>query len=482
MLPIKWRPNKHSSMPLYLQIKEYLRRKIELGEWTVGSRIPAQRELAKAFGVNRSTIVTAIQELVAEGLLEGQGRKGTIVINNSWSLLQAKQPPDWINYVQTGIYYPNLPTIQQINQMEFQQQMIRLGTGELAPHLFPHQKLGQILKDLSKSSLTWGYAEPKGLLYLREQISNYLRSFGIHASPASILIVSGALQALQLISLGLLKQEETILVEKPSYLQSLHLFSSMNIHLIGLPMDQEGIQTEKIASLTQNDQASLLYTIPSFHNPTGILMSDRRRMDLLKRCANIGLPIIEDDVYRELWLDEPTPVPLKARDQTGLVLYIGSMSKIVSPGLRIGWIVGPEPVIERLADIKMQTDYGASSLSQWVVAKWLASGEHLSHTEFVRSILRQKRDITLSLLQQEFSNLAKWTQPQGGFYIWLKLCSAISIKKLFNEASKQGILLNPGYIYDPLESNALRLSFSYASMDELQVGIKRLAQLVRKLK
>ncbi|SFI79690.1 aminotransferase-like domain-containing protein [Thermoflavimicrobium dichotomicum] len=480
MFQSDWKPNKRSSIPVYMQIKEYIRRKIEHGEWTVGSRIPTQRELAKAFGVNRSTVVTAIDELVAEGLLEGKGRKGTFVINNSWSLLSSRRPPNWHSYVQAGLYRPNQWTIQQINRLEFQREIIRLGTGELTPELFPKRRMERILQQLMRRMDSWGYEEPKGLLFLREQISQYLRSFGIVASPHSILIVSGALQALQLISLGLLKHGSTLLVERPSYLHSLHLFQSLQMKLRSLPMDEEGVIVKGLPELKRNDHATLLYTIPSFHNPTGILMSSERRRDLLEVCEKIQLPLVEDDVYRELWLDESAPPPIKANDKNGLVLYLGSMSKILSPGLRIGWVVGPEAVIERLADIKMQVDYGSSSLSQWVVAKWLESGEHIPYTEEVRSELRKRREIALEILEKEFSDLGIWNQPKGGFYIWLRLFSDISMKKLFEEALRQNILLNPGYLYDPFESNTLRISYGYASLTELITGLRRLAILIRK--
>ena len=153
----------------------------------------------------------------------------------------------------------------------------------------------------------------------------------------------------------------------------------------------------------------------------------------------------------------------------------------MSPGLRIGWIVGPEPVIERLADIKMQTDYGSSSLSQWAAAEWLASGLYQTHLDEVRTQLRIRRKVASNTLETHFSDIATWQIPNGGFYIWLVLNQGISMQKLFKEALQNGLLIHPGNIYDTLSNRHLRLSYSYASLPELEKGLFHLSTLIRNL-
>jgi GntR family transcriptional regulator, regulator for abcA and norABC len=481
MFDIDWKPDKSSPVPLYLQIKQFIKHKIETGEWPVGSKLPAQRSLAKLWSVNRSTIVTAVEELIAEGLLEGKSGSGTRIVNNTWSLITSTPPPDWNSYVQTGIHQPNLPTIQEINKSEFYPHIIRLGTGEPAPELLPNESMKQVFQKLPERIASLGYEEPLGLRSLRELLSIHLRSIGIQTSPSSILIVSGALQALQLISIGLLQRGSTIFLEKPSYLYSLNVFQSAGMRLFGLPLDENGVQIKTIMEQRKRQNASLLYTIPTFHNPTGVLMSEERRNELMHVCEQERIPIIEDDVYRDLWLDSPPPQPLKAIDKNGLVLYIGSMSKTLSPGLRIGWVVGPKPVIERLADIKMQTDYGSSSLSQWTVAEWLSSGLYDQHIENVRTELKIRREVTIDALQTYFSDIATWTVPKGGFYIWLRLLPTLSIRELFETARKNGILLNPGNVYDPHATQYLRISYAYASLPDLKKGIVQLSKVIRDL-
>ncbi|MDU4959038.1 MAG: PLP-dependent aminotransferase family protein [Sporomusaceae bacterium] len=481
MLAIDWRPDPSSPLPLYQQIIRYMRQKIAGGEWPVNSRLPSQRTLARLLGVNRSTLATALDELRADGLLESKPGSGVSVAANSGTLLPvpAAPPLNWASYLDRGVHRPNLLTVQEINQLEFKPGLIRLGTGELSPALFPKAAMDAILRRLPDRIDALGYQEPRGLPLLRQQLSRHLSAYGIQASPASILIVSGALQALQLICSGLLPRRSTLWLEKPSYLFSIKLFQSMNMRLRGVAVDGEGMTLQPLTTARQRPGAQLVYTIPCFHNPTGITMSERRRRDLVALCQREQLPILEDDVYRELWLDEPPPPPLKALEAEGLVLYLGSLSKSLSPGLRIGWIVGPEPVIERLADVKMQTDYGASSLSQWAAAEWLASGSYQHHLKTVRAQLRSRRDTASRILAADFSGFATWQLPRGGFYIWLQLNQPVSMPKLFKAALDNGLLIHPGNLYDTRSSRHLRLSYAYASLPQLEEGLTRLAALIK---
>lgn len=337
-----------------------------------------------------------------------------------------------------------------------------------------------IMNKLLKSNMILGYEEPKGNFYLRKKIADYLKGHGVYVTPDSILIVSGAIQALQLISMGLLPKGASILLEKPSYLYSLNVFQSAGMRLIGMPMDENGLHASYIPKYKKQFNASILYTIPSFHNPTNFSMNAKKRIEVMEICNEIGLPIIEDAVYQDLWFDKPISKPLKAYDKNGIVLHIGSMSKVISPGLRIGWIVGSEPVIQRLADIKMQTDYGSSSISQQIAAEWFTNGLYDEHLLFVRTQLKKRRDFMLKMLEEYFCDIATWYEPVGGFYIWLHMNVPVSNRSLFDKALKEKILLNLGTLYDRSANQFLRLSYSYATLEEIEIGIKKLAQLMKK--
>jgi GntR family transcriptional regulator of abcA and norABC len=468
--------DRSGKIPLYQQIYRFVKQKIERGEWISGTMLPPQRKWAEQLGVNRSTVVTAIEELRADGYVETiQGSK--TVVTNVWELLSRRSVLNWNSYIEAGFHRPNLETVQRINEVETDRSIIRLSTGETHPdfHLTT-----LIQRAFQTAPLRLSYGEPKGSLQLRQTLVKTLARRGIEVSPECILIVSGALQALQLISIGILPPESNVYLEQPSYLFSLHVFQSAQIRLTGVETGEEGLNVNALARLVSQHPPALVYTNPTFHNPTGSVMSLTRRKELLAYCHQQGIPILEDEVYADLWLDEPPPPALKALDTQGQVLYIGSMSKVCAPGLRIGWLIGPEKIIDRLADIKMQTDYGSSSLSQHAVSFLLQHSAYEQHLARVRHMLKKRRDWLLTLLQQELSGLAQWNRPSGGFYVWLRPNVPVSIKILFERLLSEGILIHPGNIYQAQE-DAIRLSYVYASEREMAFGIARLAYWLRRL-
>lgn len=478
MFDISWQPDKSDPASLPQQIVSYIRDKIASGEWPVGVKLPSQRALSSIFGVNRSTVVTALEELSSQGLITGNSGGGTKIINNTWTLLSTERSPDWNCYISSGAHQPNQAVMQQINQAEFEPDVIRLGSCEPSPELIANGMIQRVLKKLTKSLQSLGYEEPQGSIQLRRELCTYLRIIGIEAEPSSILVTSGALQALQLISLGLLHKSSVVYLEKPSYLYSLKTFQSYGMQLSGVPLDEEGIHIQELLDRHQRKRGSMLFSMPTFHNPTGNVMSFERRKQLIKICENEQLPIIEDDVCHDLWIDEQPPPPLKAFDSNGLVLYVGGLSKNLSPGLRIGWIVGPEQVIKRLADIKMQTDYGTSSLSQYVAAELFASGLYYKHNEMLRISVKTRRDAALTALNSYFSDIATWNIPAGGYYIWLKLNTGVSMYDLFVKALKRKVLIHPGDLYQFHSNQHIRISYSYASLQDINHGIKILSELI----
>ncbi|MFL0361677.1 PLP-dependent aminotransferase family protein [Pseudobacillus sp. 179-B 2D1 NHS] len=466
-----------TNLAKYEKVMNYIKKAISSGEWPIGSKIPSQRKLAEQLSVNRSTIVTALEELKAEGLIEGVMGKGTLVVNNTWTLLAAS-PPSWDEAALLSFPKTVSAPHSETDNTKEPDHLIELSKGELAQDIFPKDNMQQVMMRLAQSLEPFGYEEPKGYLPLRQAISDYMKKQGTDVSPSSILIVSGAIQGLQLISAGLLHKGSTVFLEKPSYLYSLHIFQSAGMNLSGLPMDEKGLQPASLAKKALDGPSSVLYTIPCFHNPTGILMSEDRRKELLDVCAEKRLPVIEDDIYRELWIDSPPPPTLQSLDSNGHVLYIGSFSKTLTPGLRIGWIAGSEQVIDRLAEIKKQTDYGSSSLSQLVAAEWISSGLYEQHLSFVREELKKRRTAALKSLSEYMSDLAEWDIPAGGFLIWLRMKENIQLKDIYTKAYQAGISLNMGSIYTEESVQAIRLSYGYASIEEFEQGIKKLRQII----
>lgn len=471
---LNWKPDRHSHLSLHLQIIDWITTRIEQGEWPVGTKLPPQRKLAEQLDVNRSTIIEVLDELKADGLLETKRGAGTFVANNSWNVLLNKSQPNWQKHIETSIHKPNYHTIQLINEYEQVSSMIRLGTGELSPDLLPTKLLEQSFQSISLQARDIGYSEPKGSKKLRIILSDYLQKRGIRTSPESILIVSGALQALQLISIGLLEPQSIIFQEHPSYLNSVHPFQSAGMHMLSIARNEHLAETLKAA---KGKKQSLFYTVPTLHNPTGSSLTFIEREQLLHVCADLHIPIVEDDVYHELSFEASLPA-IKSLDQGGQVLYVGSVSKTLSPGLRIGWVVAPEPVINRLADIKMQMDYGSSAFSQQIVAHWLSSGLYEAHVANLREQLKERALFVEAILEKDFSQIATWEKPKGGFYIWLRFNDPVINKALFLKLIKLNVLINPGYIYDPSDLHHIRLSYAYATLEELKEGLHILLEVI----
>lgn len=474
-IQIHWQPNKTSNIPIYKQIVQFVCNKVSNGEWKVGTILPSQRALADLFKVNRSTVITAIEELTSYGIISGRFGAGTRIISNTWSLL-LPNTAEWNEYLSSGYFQENNMIVQAINKLEFEPDVIRIGTGEIDPRLFSKSMWNDVLNKIGSKISSLGYLENLGLLELRQAIAKHIAKSGIIAKPENILITSGSLQALQLIAVSLLQKNSDVYTEAPSYLKSLQMFQSAGMNLKGIPMDEKGLEYWKLS--TSGKQNSILYTIPTNQNPTGITMTKARRQELMNFCLENRLPIIEDGAYQELNYNGSMP-PLKYMDSNGTVIYLGTSSKTLAPGLRIGWVVASEPIVQRLGDVKMQMDYGASSLSQWALVEFLNSGLYDQYLEELKIELKKRRDQALQSLEKYFSNLASWNKPSGGFYIWLTFKKDIKIERLFEEAIKENILLNPGDIYDFKENHSLRLSFAYVDSEEFTRAMEKLSIITK---
>lgn len=482
-LEINWKPDRTSSIPAYQQIIDFFLSAVSSGAFAVGMKLPSQRALAEIFEVNRSTVSTAIAELSSYGIIKGSYGAGSEIASNTWSVL-LKSNQSWSKQVLSGNFKENIATLQVINRLEFDKDLLRLGTGEIDPRLFPIESWQQALSSVGRNVKSLGYLEPLGLYELRCELAARLKRAGINVSPECILITSGSLQALQLISVCLLKSGSKVFVEAPSYLKSLQVFESAGLELCGVPLDQDGLEYWRILpelKRSSKDTTFVVYTIPTNHNPTGICMSEKRRSEFLDFALSNRIPVIEDGAYEELCFGENRFASIKTLDKNGMVIYLGTASKTLSPGLRVGWLVAPEAVVKRLGDAKMQMDYGASSVSQYIFLEFLKSGMYDNYLDYLKKVLKQRLENALLVLKNNFSTLARWTSPQGGFYIWLTFNQPVKMDVLFNEAIKEGILLNPGDIYDFKANNSIRLSYAYITEEEFASGAAKLKRLLEKL-
>ncbi|QRG66907.1 PLP-dependent aminotransferase family protein [Brevibacillus choshinensis] len=474
---MEWQPDKQGDTPVYQQIAQWLEGQIVQGDLPPGTSLPAERVLAKRFGVNRGTVSAAYEELRAAGLLQSMQGSGTWVSRHLWGV---QRVPNWHKYTNGGAFLPAYPLVKRIQEACFDTSIINLAKAELATPLIPSLDPQELLRLQQTPQFELGYTHPKGDMGLREVLSRHLRKqYGIPASPEEILVTSGAQQALHLISLCLLSPGDAVAMEGPSYSYSLPLFTSAGLRLYRLSMDAEGIIPEGIRQLHQEHKLRMVFANPTYHNPTGLVTSERRRKQILDTCMELRIPLVEDDAYGALSMKESKrpPQPIKAFDKSGTVLYVNSVSKTIAPGLRIGWLVGPRSVVERLADAKQQMDFGTSTVSQQLARSFLEHGRWEAQIERLSSYLYEQRNATLDALQSHLADLVEWNVPEGSYHVWGRLYEPREERVLLDAAIREGVVFTPGSVYGA-EAGWLRLTYSWEQPASIHEGMRRLQKAI----
>lgn len=308
-----------------------------------------------------------------------------------------------------------------------------------------------------------------------------MKKRGVICDVDNICITSGAVQGLKLIADGLLVPQSKIIIETPSYINSIRTWHNIKSKMIPLSINYIKRNINNIFKISSNYKNSIFYCIPTLHNPTQNTYTKEEKQKIIDQCQKNGIPIVEDSIYSDLWFDEKRPMPMKSLKNSDNVLYLGSLSKTVSPGLRIGWIVADKNVINHLSDLKMQNDYGASSISQYIATKWLNT-YHEKHISELKLELKKRKDIFIDALKTHLSMYGSWNDPSGSFYIWFEFSISINVKKLFNESIKENILIQPGEIYDSNYKNYIRFSYSYIDENDINRSLKKLSNIIKKIR
>ncbi|MGG0186780.1 PLP-dependent aminotransferase family protein [Bacillus rhizoplanae] len=476
---MKWKLDLDSKIPIYQQVVDYIERRIMYGELPPGSFLPSERKLAEQLQVNRSTITTAYNELRAMGIVESTTGKGTRVSTQMWGV-SPKFTPNWSGFVEGGTFLPNLPLLRYIReQVQQNENIIDFANGELGCDLFPHQQLQAILREQPLTQ-SLSYDHPQGYLPLRKIVAKYMKEhLQIDATEQSIMITSGAQQALHLIVQCLLNPGDAVAFESPSHCYSLPLFQSAGIRIFPLPVDEHGIHPDDVYELYRKHRIKMIFLNPNYQNPTGTLLHPKRRETLLSLCADLRIPIVEDDPSSLLTLEnkEQTCSTLKSIDTNGTVIYVHSLSKMIAPGLRIGWLVAPQSVIERLSDARHQMELGLSIFPQWLIQQFFETVPFETHLQQLRYELLQKRNILADALQCSLRKELSFSIPTGGIYIWGKLKQPIQEKQLIMQSLKQQVAFMPGSIFGA-KNGYIRLSYGKVDINYITEGIFRLQKAI----
>jgi 2-aminoadipate transaminase len=327
------------------------------------------------------------------------------------------------------------------------------------------------------------YAASEGFGPLVEMVAERLPW---KVDPAQILITTGSQQGLDLVAKVLIDSGSRVLVETPTFLGALQAFAPMEPEIVSVRSDDAGVDIADLGAKCSRP-ARFLYVLPNFQNPTGRTMTESRRAELVKRAAELGLPLVEDNPYGDLWFDAPPPPPLTARNPDGAI-YLGSFSKVLAPGLRLGFTVAPKAVFPKLLQAKQAADLHSPGFNQRMIAEVMKGGFLDRHVPTIRALYKTQRDAMLAALEREMpqgdgddDSRMTWNKPDGGMFLWARLPKGMDAVKLLPKAVDKGVAFVPGLAFfaDNPDPRSLRLSFVTPSVPEIERGVAALAAAVR---
>ncbi len=344
-----------------------------------------------------------------------------------------------------------------------------------------------VLKREGRTLATYGLnSGPQGYRPLREFLAAKLeRTAGIACTADEILIVSGSLQALDLVNGILLKRGDTVIIEQDTYQGALTRLARLGVRAVGIPLDRDGMRMDALAAALAELKRSAvrpkyIYTVPTVQNPTGTILSEERRVELLRLAGEYGVPIVEDDCYSDLIWDGVRPPALYAMSRNGGVIHIGSFSKSIAPALRVGYIVAPWDVLSRMLPLK--ADAGSGALEQMVLGEFCPA--HFdAHQPVLRRGLRKKLDTLMDALNEQFGTAAEFDDPKGGIFLWVKLPDVVDTQRLNGAALAAGVAINPGAEWSTDAAHGksrMRLCFANPSPEAIRAGVATLAEVCRR--
>ena len=372
----------------------------------------------------------------------------------------------------------NPSVIREILKVTEKPGIISFAGGLPSPKTFPVEAFAAacetVLRTDGRAALQ--YAASEGYRPLCEWVA---ASMPWDVSADQVLITTGSQQGLDLVAKVLIDEGSTVLVETPTYLGALQAFTPMEPNIVSVDSDAEGVDVDDL--LKKATGARFLYVLPNFQNPTGRSMSEARRAALVAAARAAGLPIVEDNPYGDLWFDQPPPKPLTARNPEGCI-YLGSFSKVLAPGLRLGYVIAPKAIMPKLLQAKQAADLHSPSFNQRMVSEVLKEGFLDRHVPTIRALYKSQCHAMLEALAQEMAGLdVVWNSPDGGMFLWVRLPAGMNAVELLPKAVDKGVAFVPGAAFYATEADprTLRLSFVTASEEQIHIGIAALAQAIR---
>jgi GntR family transcriptional regulator / MocR family aminotransferase len=484
--------DRQSAVPLYQQIETHIRQGIISGSLVADTRLPASRQLARDLGVNRITVENAYSELEADGLVFSRVGSGTYVLpqNPLQPVLKSNPETAW------PFWQQNLPAGNSVTKLAATEEMLKaaghpspinFASGISDARHFPAEEFRKTLQSVMRRDgiAAMEYGERSGYAPLRAGIAHILASQGLQTRPEAILITAGSQQAIALVIQVLLKPGDVILVENPTYSIALELFRALGFQVVGVPMDNQGMQVEKLEKLLQQHHPRLIYTIPNFHNPTGTCLNSLRRRQLIVLAERYNIPILEDDFVGDLRYEGRAQPSLKALDPCGQVIYVSTFSKMLMPGLRVGFLVADGPVYDSLLGFKRLSDLATSSLIQRALEAYVTVGRYQAYLRHSCQVFHKRRDALLTAINRHLPAGVSFDPPLGGLHLWLRLPDNLSADALLPLACQEGVAFAPGsnfFLDGCAEPGWMRLNFVASSVEEIEEGVRRLGKAIKQLR
>ncbi len=443
--------------PLYRRIVTLLEGGIARGALPAGQQLPPERDLAAALAISRATVVSAYRELEARGLVRGYVGRGTFV---SATPDAASAPFAWRGKIAGSAIQANETTVRDLVRAAADPHLMSVAAGVPALDCFPTEAFQRAMNHVlaTQADAAWRHGPTEGLQPFRAALAH---RFG--GEPEHILVLAGAQQGLDLLARCLIDPGDAVVIDRPGYLGAIQTFRNAGARLVG--WDVTRADTDELEELLLRYRPKLIYTNPTHQNPTGINLPIRTRREMLELAARYRVPIVEDDTYRDLALTGPPPPPsLFTLDEAHtVVIRINSFSKMLAPGLRLGWISAVRPIVEQLALIKQQVDPHTQNLSQMVICELVEQGVLDRHLATLKAEHRRRRDAMVQALRQQVPpGQLRFGVPDGGMYLWCDLPPGISARAVQDHALRESVMVLTGdpFYVDQGGDHQLRICYT----------------------
>jgi DNA-binding transcriptional MocR family regulator len=448
-----------------------------------GEKIPSVRQASQHHNLSITTVLRAYVLLESKGIIESRPQSGYFVRHNAQCALPppAHVPPPIVLSSEVDVSRLVLSTLRSIRT----DGAIPLGSPYADPARYPWKRISQYSNAIARRHRQWSVMNdlPPGNPQLIRQIARRHMENGLAVDPGEIIVTVGATEAINLCLQAVARPGDTIAVESPTYYAMLHAIERLGMRAIEVPTDpHSGIDLAALAALLQEQKIAACMVMPNFQNPLGFQMSDARKRELVDLLTAHDIPVIENDVYNELYFGDTHPSSLKTYDTKGLVLYCASFSKSLTAAYRIGWAL-PGRYTAQVEKLKFLNTLTTPSLPQMAIAEYLQHDGYDAHLRKVRKAFAQQAKIMSAAVLRFFPDGTKVSEPKGGYVLWVELPGGVEAMKLYARALEEGITIGPGNMFSARGSfnNFIRLNYSYAWTPEIEAAVKLLGRLVAEL-